>query len=93
MAEYKRTEEQAERDEGQWLVGNRAAYKSMLGECLRNLGYDDPETRRVAWISEREEAIALLRSLCADFGDNEWDEDLHLADIIDKHLGKHLHAP
>jgi hypothetical protein len=36
--------------------------------------------------SEREEAIAALRSMCADYGDNEWPETLHLADIIETHL-------
>jgi predicted secreted protein len=41
-------------------------------------------------IIEREEAINTLRDLCREHGDNDWSDDLHLADIIDKHLGRHL---
>jgi hypothetical protein len=32
-----------------------------------------------------------LRNLCRDFGDNDWDDDLHLADVVEKHLGRHLY--
>ncbi len=40
---------------------------------------------------ERGAAVKMLRQLCADFGDNDWPDDLHLADVIDKHLGDHLY--
>ena len=40
--------------------------------------------------SEREEAIATLRRVCDRFGDNDWDPWLPLADIIEKHLVRHL---
>jgi predicted secreted protein len=43
-------------------------------------------------VLEREAAVQALREMCRDFGDNDWPEDLHLADILDKHLAKHLHA-
>lgn len=66
--------------------GSRAAWSSMLAECLRHLGYDGTEGQRIAWISEREQAIAALRMVCDDWGDNDWPDDLHLADIIEKHL-------
>lgn len=39
---------------------------------------------------ERDEAVKVLRDLCEHHGDNDWPDDLHLADAIDKHLGKHL---
>lgn len=42
------------------------------------------------WNHERTAAIAILRELCAEFGDNSWPDTLHLADVIEKHLGKHL---
>lgn len=41
-------------------------------------------------VSERQETIKSLRGLCKDFGDNDWPDDLHLADVIEKHLGKYL---
>lgn len=73
--------------------GNRAAWLAMLSQCLMQLGYATPEAAQVAWVPEREQAVAQLRMLCGDFGDNDWDNNLHLADIIDKHLGKYLNAP
>jgi hypothetical protein len=41
-------------------------------------------------IGEREQAVASLRDICRQFGDNDWPDDLHLADVLDKHLGRHL---
>jgi hypothetical protein len=41
---------------------------------------------------ERAGTIAALRELCGHFGDNDWTDDLHLADVVEKHLGKHLHV-
>jgi hypothetical protein len=42
------------------------------------------------WPEERKWAIVALRSLCGQFGDNDWSDDLHLADVIDKHLARRL---
>lgn len=72
--------------------GSRAAWLSMLGECLRHLGYDDQESQKAAWIKEREETVAALRSACDECGDNEWPYDLHLADVVKKHLVRHLNV-
>jgi predicted secreted protein len=47
---------------------------------------------RVPWLVEREEAVQRLRDLCREFGDLDWTEHMHLADVIDKHLGNHLRA-
>ena len=63
-------------------------YPSKGDTLTLQLGYENEKP--AAWILEREDAIAQLRDLCEHFGDNEWSEDLHLADIIEKHLGKHL---
>lgn len=70
--------------------GSRAAWRSMLGECLRHLGVEDSEAGKFLWVGEREDAIAALRQICDAHGDNDWPENLHLADIIEKHLGDHL---
>ena len=78
------------KEETAYDEGYRMAWTFMLIECLRHLGYEDPETQKVAWIKEREQAIHQLRSLCEEFGDNDWNANLHLADIIEKHLGDHL---
>jgi hypothetical protein len=74
--------------EQDWNEGNRAAYVAMLGECCRQLGYDDIEAAKASWIREREATVAALRQACKEFGnsDSNWPDNLHLADILDKHL-------
>ena len=79
-----------ENEEMAYIRGNRAAWGRMLQECLSELGYENPE--ETSWILEREAAIIQLRGLCAEFGDNDWAETLHLADILEQHLGNHLIA-
>lgn len=69
--------------------GERAALVSMLRHCLRELGYEGTEAENSKWILEREAAIATLRRECAEIGDNDWSDDLHLSDIIEKHLARH----
>ncbi|MCK4821196.1 hypothetical protein KA005_35855 [bacterium] len=82
-----------EKEEKIYIQGNRAAWSKILSDSLQQLGYDDPAvTQKHRWILEREAVIAQLRDLCAEFGDNSWDEKLHLADVIEKHLGKHLYS-
>ena len=34
----------------------------------------------------------LLRSECADLGDNDWSDNLHLADVVEKHLVRHVRS-
>jgi hypothetical protein len=79
-----------EDEEQAWIRGHRAALTSILSDCLTGLGYQDTEATRAKWIIEREQTIAKLREVCGDHGDNEWSEELHLADVIDKHLARHL---
>lgn len=73
-----------------WCEGNRAAYRSMLAECLRHLGTEGDAER---WRLERLDTIAVLRRVCAEHGDNEWPDDAYLADVVEKHLEDHLEAP
>lgn len=73
-----------------WSKGYRAAMTSMLIKVLSDLGYQDTEETRAKWIIEREQAVSALRDICADHGDNDWEDDLHLGDVINKHLHRHL---
>lgn len=75
-----------------YTEGRRATLRAMLSDILRQLGYEGADQRPVRLIEEREAAVSQLRTLCAEFGDNNWTEHMHLADVIEKHLGKHLHA-
>lgn len=39
---------------------------------------------------ERADTIRALRSLCSLYGDSHWEDTLHMADIVEKHLGRDL---
>lgn len=75
-----------------WEQGNRMAWRMILGEAIRNLGIEDVAANQARWILEREAAVAQLREVCGEFGDNDWENNLHLADVIRKHLASHLES-
>ena len=75
--------------EQDYLRGSKTAYRNMLATCLKHLS-DDENIDAARLIYERDEAISVLRDLCKYHGDNDWEDNLYLADIIDKHLGRHL---
>jgi hypothetical protein len=60
----------------------------MLQKCVAELGEEGRD--RAGWLVERQQAIAALLEVCKEHGDTGWDESLNLADVIDKHLGRHL---
>lgn len=80
----------AEEVEEHWNSGHRAAWTSMLQTCLSELDYVGNEVEHAKWVIEREAAVVALREVCAEHGDNEWQDNLFLADVIEKHLGRHL---
>lgn len=80
-----------ESEETAYSEGHRRAWRSMLAECLRQLGIDDAEAGHARYLVEREDAVAQLREVCRDYGDNDWPDDLHLGDVIEKHLSRRLH--
>lgn len=82
------SDEPDERIEQAYSNGSHAVWRRLLQECLANLGGTDLSRERL--ILERTEAIAALRIVCGDHGDNDWEDNLHLSDIIEKHLGRHL---
>lgn len=57
---------------------------------LPKIDHADIEILSTKWIKEREETITFLKELCAVFGDTDWDAEIHLKDILEKHLAKHL---
>ena len=74
-----------------YVQGSERAWLTMLGECLRQLGYGSPEHTAHRWVLERADVVLKLREICEDFGDNDWPSDLHLADVLEKHLLRRLH--
>jgi len=79
-----------EAEEKAYVQGARRAALTMLQHCAGELGYGTRESEHARWIVEREEAVQRLRDLCREFGDNDWPENMHLGDVIDKHLGEYL---
>ena len=83
------------RDEG-YSAGRKRALigvlRSVVGELL--IIADDDTTEHEAnegrLLIERHEAVLTLRGVCEKHGDNDWSDDLHLSDIIEKHLERHL---
>jgi hypothetical protein len=73
-----------------FIAGMRATAVGILQYALGELGYSDTEATRAKWVMERAQIVAKLREICADLGDNDWNDDLHLADVIDKHLWRHI---
>ncbi len=77
-------------NEKDYELGVRQTTINTILFCLKNLSNDDPLKISINTLIEREQAINILRQVCERFGDNNWDEDLHLADIIEKHLWRNL---
>jgi hypothetical protein len=73
-----------EDEERVYLDGQNSSYRDIMALCVRALGYEN--ATKESLMLEREEAIVALRSACEDAGDNDWDNNLYLADIINKHL-------
>jgi hypothetical protein len=79
--------------ERSYLEGRRRAYIDMLMRALEALGYRAHKAKVGLLVAEMEEAKQSLRDLCERHGDNDWRNDEHLADIIEKHLGRYLDTP
>ena len=79
-----------EPEEEAYLQGQRTVWVQLLKQCCMELGYADDAASRAAWIYEREQTVAMLRQVCADHGDNEWEPENFLPDVVEKHLHRHL---
>jgi len=79
-----------EAEESTWSRGRRSGLVSVLSHVVRELGYHGGAATKERLIVEREQAIAVLREVCEEHGDNDWPDNLNLVDIIDKHLYRHL---
>lgn len=81
LADMNDTEERA------YAAGQKSLASRLLAELLREFGDAEPTAAEVARLqSERQEAIAALRDLCGEHGDNDWSDSLYLSDIISKHV-------
>lgn len=77
--------------EAGYMAGRTRVYLNQFVEASRELGYENPSLWKAKkFIIEREETIVILRNLCEKYGDNDWGNNLHLGDIIEKHLEPYL---
>lgn len=90
------TDHEASIREAGYIAGQRATWCAQLEQALRALaGYgfsSDPRVMLAQRVSHEERTRAALREVCRDHGDNDWSDDLHLSDVVEKHLGRYLDA-
>jgi hypothetical protein len=72
-----------------WREGRKSVYRELLQSAVRELGGADKDAH--AWRVEREDAVHQLRDVCQSHGDNDWPDNLHLGDAIEKHLARYLY--
>lgn len=77
-----------EKEEAAYTRGKRYVWQLMLQEAI--MGLEMTGQTLESLILEREATVAALRSACEHHGDNEWASNLHLADVVEKHLVRHL---
>jgi hypothetical protein len=77
-----------EKEEAAYMLGRKAVLREQLSAAMKGLNAEDLTNEYL--IQERVDAIAALRSVCNEHGDNDWEDDLYLSDIISKHLADHL---
>ena len=66
--------------------GYATAMSSVLSFAARELGHESDLASNAHLIAERERAIVALRRICEEHGDTDWDSNLNLVDILEKHL-------
>lgn len=81
-------QEPTERDERQWIAGNKAAFARVAMMCAGEL--DGADRQYMALLAERNATVVKLRAACDEAGDNNWPDNLYLPDIIEKHLMRHI---
>lgn len=79
-----------EAEERIWQQGYNAFAARVLRLSLGTL--QGASKTEVQWTLERAEVVAKLREICGEYGDNKWEDDLHLVDVLEKHLLQHLDA-
>lgn len=81
-----------EAEEKAYSQGVRQAWTGILYSALKELGWNAEsdleklELRVAVLTLQREGAVNALRNACRAHGDNDWPDDLSLADVINKHL-------
>jgi hypothetical protein len=78
-----------ERIDRAYVRGMEGVWRSLVQQGIANIG-PSPVRDLGALHAERHDAVRALREVCALLGDNDWEDDLHLGDIIEKHVLPHI---
>lgn len=75
-----------------YMRGKQMAARQFLRVIIETLKEDGgPDFKLAVLVDERLEVLAKLRELCEEYGDNDWPDNLHPADVIEKHLVRPLY--
>lgn len=77
-------------NEVDYTAGRQSAFSELARQCAVELGVDTARGRYLLWGSQRAALVVCLRSLCDEYGDNDWPDDLDLRDVVEKHLVRPL---
>jgi len=86
MTDMSETGEFEDEHERGYVAGQQSLAIEIIDRCRMSAGVFFPDD----YSSERAQTVLSLRRVCAQFGDNDWPDDLHLVDIIEKHLERYL---
>lgn len=81
----------AETEDRAYTTGRQSLARDLFAVAMIELYEGQPPEADQMRI-ERADAILTLRRICAEEGDNDWPDDLHLSDIIEKHLVRGMSA-
>ena len=70
--------------------GQQSVWQYLYSIAASHLKLPEAEKLAAQLTAERVEVVAYLRGVCEVEGDNAWEDDLHLQDVIEKHLMCHL---
>jgi hypothetical protein len=76
-----------EEQEKYFILGKIRTFQTIIIDCQNALtGLGVKLKSKNEFDQERIDVIKTLRSACGEIGDNDWSDDLHISDIINKHL-------
>lgn len=81
-------EEKVAYQQGQAVLSRR-----LLRELSLHLpSWDTAVAEKIREMRERADVVQKLRDLCREHGDNDWTDNQHLGDVIEKHLACYLQS-
>lgn len=85
-------EDAVDRLEESYMRGRKEMAMSVVRGLMPDLELDGDAATCASLSIQIVDAKSMLRNICDDHGDNDWQDDLHLVDILGKHLHDHLEA-